>query len=81
MRPDDSCCVRATLALMAPLWDGYRPNQVVAAGVVSDGSAVPLLHDRSQLDGRSTAYVCRNFTCSPPVTSAKELRTLLQPGG
>ncbi|KAH0629439.1 hypothetical protein JD844_011509 [Phrynosoma platyrhinos] len=28
-------------------------------------------------DGKATAYLCENFTCSLPVTSSQELRRLL----
>jgi uncharacterized protein YyaL (SSP411 family) len=35
--------------------------------------AVPLLSDRSRLDGRATAYVCRGFTCERPVTEPTAL--------
>ena len=30
------------------------------------------------VDGRPTAYVCENFACKMPVTSAEELRGLLE---
>lgn len=33
--------------------------------------------DRPQVDGRPTAYVCRNFACSRPVHTADELAELL----
>ena len=35
--------------------------------------------DRSPVDGRATAYVCRNFSCSAPVTDPLALRSLLEP--
>jgi uncharacterized protein len=41
----------------------------------TDGSAarVPLLSGRPLVDGRATAYVCRNFVCDRPVTDPAEL--------
>jgi uncharacterized protein YyaL (SSP411 family) len=65
----------ATRSLLDPVWSEWRPFQVlaVAAPEASDGSAVPLLHDRVPLDGRPTAYVCRDFVCSLPVTTADRL--------
>ena len=36
-------------------------------------SAVPLLADRAMIDGRPTAYLCRDFACRLPVTSADAL--------
>ena len=44
-----------------------------------DQSDVPLLADRVQLDGRPTAYVCRDFVCRLPVTEPDELRAQLEP--
>jgi len=32
-------------------------------------------------DGRATAYVCRQFTCQAPATSADELEAHLRAGG
>jgi len=37
----------------------------------------PYLADMKPVGGRATAYVCENFTCQAPVTTAVELRTLL----
>ena len=39
--------------------------------------AVPLLAGREPVEGRAAAYVCENFTCRLPVTSAHELEELL----
>jgi uncharacterized protein YyaL (SSP411 family) len=70
----------ATQALLAPLEDGYRPNQVVAVAADPADSVVPLMTDRSQRDGRPTAYVCRNFACRQPVTDVEALRSELVAG-
>jgi hypothetical protein len=51
----------------------YRPWQVVAASDAPDTSAIPLLADRQALNGRATAYVCRNFACRQPVTDPAAL--------
>jgi uncharacterized protein YyaL (SSP411 family) len=48
------------------------PPQLAAA------SAVPLLHDRVAIDGRATAYVCRNFACNLPVTDPAALADQLR---
>ncbi|MBN1503832.1 MAG: thioredoxin domain-containing protein, partial [Candidatus Eisenbacteria bacterium] len=73
-----------TAALVAVCRKGYRANQVVAAGghgtqVPGRASTtpVPLLSGRSQVNGQATAYVCRDFTCLPPVTKPSELEALL----
>ncbi len=55
----------------------YRPNLIVAAKVGDDDSSVPLLTDRDAVDGATTAYLCRQFACERPVTSADDLAALL----
>ena len=67
----------ATAALVAETRRGYRPNQVVSVAADPAASAVPLLADRVQLDGRPTAYVCRGFVCRLPVTEAAALAAQL----
>ncbi len=79
-----------TRALLAVCRKGYRPHQVIAVGAeeVSEpaglsepagtsGAAVPLLRGRTLVDGRATAYVCRDSTCRRPVTQPSELEALL----
>ena len=62
-------------ALLRIASDGHRPFQVAALGVPNaDPQAVPLLKHRSLVDGRATAYVCRDFTCQAPVTEAEALQ-------
>jgi uncharacterized protein YyaL (SSP411 family) len=65
----------ATRELLGPVWGTWRPQQVlaVAPGHRAPASEVPLLHDRVAIDGRPTAYVCRNFVCSLPVTDPAAL--------
>jgi hypothetical protein len=48
------------------------PGAVVVAGE-SDAPGVPLLADRPVRDGHATAYVCRGFVCSAPVTEVSAL--------
>jgi uncharacterized protein len=53
-----------------------RPHLVLAGG--PEGTAEPpLLKDRTAVDGRPAAYICQNFTCRLPVTSADDLRQQL----
>lgn len=60
----------ATQALLAPLWAAYRPQALLALSPFPPASvAPPLLHDRPLLDGKPTAYLCRNFVCQQPVNS------------
>jgi uncharacterized protein YyaL (SSP411 family) len=65
----------ATRELMDPVWSAWRPFQVLAVAPedAAAGSAIDLLHDRPPIDGRPTAYVCRDFVCLMPVTSPVRL--------
>ena len=56
---------------------GTAPGLVVAVGPV--GSDVPLLRDRPLVDGAPAAYVCRQFTCEAPVTTAADLKARVGP--
>jgi uncharacterized protein len=58
----------------------YLPNKVVqlAKRGTSLSEISPVLQGKTRIDGRPTAYVCHNFTCSAPVTSAIELKALLE---
>lgn len=54
--------------------------------MVADGDSsgflyrqLPFLASLERKDGKATAYVCSNFTCSLPVTSVQELREKLSP--
>jgi uncharacterized protein YyaL (SSP411 family) len=68
--PDDE----ATQALLRVASGGYAPNRVVALKRSDDeASEVPLLDGRSRIDGRPTAYVCRDFACRLPVTDPEAL--------
>jgi hypothetical protein len=54
----------------------YVPALVLAGGVPTEGSDVPLLNDRP-LQGGGTAYICRHSTCGPAITSSEQLRQSL----
>ena len=65
----------STKRLKKTVYDSYRPNKVVVSAPhgYSEGSEQPLLENRPLLDGKPTAYVCRNFLCQKPVNSPEEL--------
>ena len=67
----------ATRSLIDVVDRGFRPFLVLAATAAPDGSAVPLLAGRFALDGRPTAFVCRDFACRLPVTEPEALDALL----
>jgi uncharacterized protein YyaL (SSP411 family) len=69
-----------THALLDVVNKQYLPNSVLASCAVGDARAtqsIPLLADRPLKDGHATAYVCQNFACQAPVTTADELTKLL----
>jgi uncharacterized protein YyaL (SSP411 family) len=59
--------------MVAVMRRGHRPWQVVAVAADPAASAVPLLAGRARIDGRATAYVCRQFACQAPVTDPAAL--------
>ncbi|MEA2027211.1 MAG: hypothetical protein U9O18_11015, partial [Chloroflexota bacterium] len=67
-----------TGALLTTARQHYRPGQVLAVASDPAASAVPLLHDRSAIDGRATAYLCRDFACQRPTTDPAELARQLE---
>ncbi|MDE0263853.1 MAG: thioredoxin domain-containing protein [Bryobacterales bacterium] len=65
-----------TRTLLAKARAEFRPNMVI---VVSEGERIPgteripLLAGRGMIEGRPTAYVCRNYVCERPVVEPDEL--------
>jgi uncharacterized protein YyaL (SSP411 family) len=39
----------------------------------ADAQGIPLLAERTAVDGRATAYVCEQFACRLPVTDVASL--------
>jgi hypothetical protein len=76
-------CLRAAptaeIAIVGPEADQCRkeldkyfiPNKVVA-GTTTTTSSLPLLTDRTTIQGQTAIYVCFNRTCQLPVTSVEE---------
>ncbi|XP_010010497.1 PREDICTED: spermatogenesis-associated protein 20-like, partial [Nestor notabilis] len=61
----------------------FSPTKVL---MLADGDSagflyrqLPFLASLERKDGKATAYVCSNFSCSLPVTSLQELRGMLCP--
>lgn len=72
---DDAAMAEIMDALQQP----YRPNIVVALANddVQEHELIPLLNARKRKDGMTTVYVCRDFACRLPVTTAAETEALL----
>ncbi|MDP6549766.1 MAG: thioredoxin domain-containing protein [Dehalococcoidia bacterium] len=74
----------ATQALLDTVFSRYLPNKVVAGtssppltrggpGGGQSPANPPLVRDRDMVDGKPTAYVCRNYACQLPVTGPEAL--------
>ena len=64
--------------LKKEVWSHYLSGKVVVSSRGSEESElIPLLEGRTAIDGKPTAYVCENFVCQFPVTTAKELKKQL----
>jgi uncharacterized protein YyaL (SSP411 family) len=60
--------------LKREIYKNYLPNKVVVlAEDMENADFIPLLQERKMIDRKVTVYVCENFTCQKPVTSAEEL--------
>jgi uncharacterized protein len=66
--------------LASEIWKDYLPNKVVvlAENPGENAEIIPLLQARNLIDGKATAYVCENFACQKPVTTAADLREQLR---
>ncbi len=65
-------------ALWATVASVYLPHRVLVTAAPGEPTPLAPARDRPPVDGRATAYVCRNFTCAPPVTDGAALRSLLE---
>jgi uncharacterized protein YyaL (SSP411 family) len=69
-----------TQSLLDEIWSRYLPNRVIARVSRSNTRAeelIPLVRERSQIDGKPTVYLCEHFTCKTPTTDPKELASQL----
>lgn len=65
---------KSTQKLIDKTWEIWRPNSVVAVANHPPPKGSPdLLKERPLINNKPTAYVCQNFVCKTPVTTAKEL--------
>jgi hypothetical protein len=66
-----------TRAMLAVAWRRYpAPRAIASASGEIDG--LPLLRGKKSIDGKPTAYVCENYACAAPATSAEELKAQLR---
>ena len=75
-----------TRQLFRAVHGGFVPNKVVAMldPAWPDASTipqlVPLLEGKQALEGKPTAYLCRNYACQQPTRDPETLRKQLQEG-
>jgi uncharacterized protein YyaL (SSP411 family) len=72
-----------TRAMIDVIFKRYLPNKVVAFAPEADSGAsreIKLLEGRGRIDGRTAAYVCRNFYCESPQTRVEGLADALRRG-
>ena len=70
-----------TRELLRAIYGRYLPNKVVARLDPADQEnpkGIPLLVEKTMIDGKPTAYVCRDFSCKQPTTEPEELIEQLQ---
>ena len=69
--PDDA----STQALLGVVRGHYLPWKVVALARLETGddATIPLLTDRTLVNGQPAAYVCQHYTCQLPVTTPDAL--------
>jgi len=62
-------------------WSRYMPTLVTVTATQEGAiaSSSPLFTFKSPQDGRATAYLCENFACAVPVTTAADLQAQLEP--
>jgi len=72
-----------TLALLRALHSRFVPNRVVMLVDSPEtrralAAAIPSIEFMEKIEGRASAYVCRNYTCQLPVTESEKLAELIQ---
>ena len=68
-----------TRAMLACVRSRFLPHKVVArANVGADIGLMPVLEGRGAPGGAARAFVCRNYACAAPATTAAELARALE---
>jgi uncharacterized protein YyaL (SSP411 family) len=66
-----------TEALWREVAAAYLPHRLLVSAAPDDPEPLAPARGRPAREGQATAYVCRSFTCSAPVTDPAGLRALL----
>ena len=76
-----------TRAYLEIIHERFRPNTILVLSSPGSPDAqwaeehIPLLRGKTKIGGRTTVYVCQNYTCRQPATDAATLRRMLQTQG
>lgn len=75
-----------TIAMLEALTLNYNPNKVTLFRPL--GNQKPSITElaeftesQTSIEGKATAYVCKNYTCSAPTTDINKMLTLLKNRG
>ena len=63
--------------LAAEIANHYLPNRIEARLAPDHASRLPLTEGKTLVENKAALYVCRNFACGAPVTTAAAARPLL----
>jgi uncharacterized protein YyaL (SSP411 family) len=70
-----------TQRVLRAIHTGFHPNKVVAlrplGGAIRE-DLLELIEGRSAINGRTTTYLCENFTCREPLVGAEAVEALLK---
>jgi uncharacterized protein YyaL (SSP411 family) len=72
-----------TKALLRVFHSRFVPNRIVLLVDSPEArqwvvAGIPTIAAMEKLDGRASAYVCRNFTCQLPVSEPEQFAGLIQ---
>ena len=72
-----------TQEMLKSLYSRFIPNKVVIFRPASDEEAraivdiIPFVKGQQSLDGKTTAYVCKNYNCEFPTNDIRKFEQLL----
>jgi uncharacterized protein YyaL (SSP411 family) len=72
-----------TQSLVRTLYEGFIPNRIVVLVDSQEtrqvlAQRIPAIEPMLAVEGRASAYVCRNYTCQLPVNEPSKLAELIQ---
>jgi len=68
-----------TLEMLAAIRKNYMPNFTVTLWTPEKSKSAPLSVFYEKIEGKTTAYVCRDQTCMPPTNRIDKMLELLRP--